>query len=75
VVSFPNDAPEIRSVAVAEENPTSARLKVRDLDELCQLMMTMGLVNKPKPSKINKTFGDEIPATVDPSASGPAHTS
>lgn len=70
-MSFPREAPEIRSIAVAEEKPTSARLKVRDLDEVCQLMMTevQGLQYE------IETSGNGLPATVDPSARGPAHTS
>jgi hypothetical protein len=32
--------PVIKSVAVADENPTSARLKVRDLEAFSQLITT-----------------------------------
>lgn len=40
VWTVPRLVPVIRSVADAEENPTSARLKVRALEEFCQLMTT-----------------------------------
>jgi hypothetical protein len=41
VVSFPSEAPLIKSVAVADENPTSAKLNVTDREEFCQLMTTL----------------------------------
>lgn len=41
VLTVPRLEPVIRSVADADESPTSAKLKVRALEEFCQLITTM----------------------------------
>jgi len=70
LVSLPREMPNRRSSAVADVKPTSAKSKVKDLAEFCQLITT---------EWNNKhdidSLGRLLPTTVEPSESGPAHTS
>jgi len=68
--SLPREMPDRRSSAVADVKPTSAKSKVKDLAEFCQLMTTEWN-NKHD----TDSLGRLLPTTVEPSKSGPAHTS
>jgi hypothetical protein len=70
LVMVPRLAPDIRSTACAEENPMSARLRVTLEVEAAQLITT-----GQRFSCGHWTRKQNGPATVEPSASGPDHTS
>ena len=72
LVIVPKLVPVSRFTAFAEEKPTSARSRVNDAWAFCQLSTTetdLSDVVDSQRSKVN------VPATVEPSLSGPDQTS